>query len=62
MYTGNNTTQITIFINNLKIDTHMKKIAGIQFTETGIVVERPFVENSQQECSLKKCLLVSYWT
>ena len=25
----------------------MKKIAGIQFTETGIIVERPFVENPQ---------------
>ena len=25
----------------------MKKIAGIQFTETGIVVERPFVEKPQ---------------
>ena len=47
MYTGNNTTQNNHFINNLKIDTHIKKIAGIQFTETGIVVERPFVENPQ---------------
>lgn len=25
----------------------MKKIAGIQFTNTGIIVERPFVENPQ---------------